>query len=192
MLRILLIRPGATELDEQGRIKGSLDIPLSDHGIDQVRQTVDELAGEQIKMIYASACLSARQTAEQIAENNSAKVKIVSNLHNLNRGLWQGKSIDELRTHQPKVFRQMQESPEFFSPPGGESIHDAQIRVGKWLAKVIRKHHDNEVIAIVAPEPLASVIRSRLSHGMVWDVWQQECRCGNWDVIDIELGHLVS
>lgn len=192
MLRILLIRPGATDLDEQGRIKGSLDIPLSDHGIDQVRQTVDELDGQQIKMIYTSPCLSARQTAEQIAENNHAKVKIVSNLHNLNRGLWQGKLIDELRTHQPKVFRQMQESPELFCPPGGESIHDAQIRVGKWLAKITRKHHDNEVIAIVASEPLASVIRSRLSSEMVWDVWQQECRCGNWDVIDIELGHLVS
>ncbi len=29
MLEVLLIRPGATTFDEDGRIKGSLDIPLS-------------------------------------------------------------------------------------------------------------------------------------------------------------------
>jgi len=29
MLKIVLIRPGSTDLNEQGRIKGTLDVPLS-------------------------------------------------------------------------------------------------------------------------------------------------------------------
>ena len=39
MLKILLIRPGVTDFDEQGRIKGTLDIPLNENGTAQVAQT---------------------------------------------------------------------------------------------------------------------------------------------------------
>ncbi len=34
--RVLLIRPGATDFDDQGRIKGSLDMPMSERGRQQV------------------------------------------------------------------------------------------------------------------------------------------------------------
>ena len=44
MLKILLIRPGVTDFDEQGRIKGTLDIPLSDEGTAQVAKMIDELS----------------------------------------------------------------------------------------------------------------------------------------------------
>ena len=43
MVRILIIRPGATDFDEQGRIKGTLDLPLSEGGSDQVVRLVQEL-----------------------------------------------------------------------------------------------------------------------------------------------------
>ena len=45
-LRVLIVRPGATELDEQGRIAGSLDVPLSETGEQQVAVVAGEL--EQI------------------------------------------------------------------------------------------------------------------------------------------------
>ena len=32
MLQIVLIRPGTTDFDEQGRIQGTLDIPLNERG----------------------------------------------------------------------------------------------------------------------------------------------------------------
>ena len=37
MLTILLIRSGTTEFDAQGRIQGTLDVPLSDEGLRQAR-----------------------------------------------------------------------------------------------------------------------------------------------------------
>ena len=30
--QVLLIRPGATDFDDQGRIKGTLDMPMSERG----------------------------------------------------------------------------------------------------------------------------------------------------------------
>ena len=54
MLRVLLIRPGTTDYDEQGRIKGRLDIPLNRQGMDQLARTVREVADQAIEIIYAA------------------------------------------------------------------------------------------------------------------------------------------
>ena len=42
MDQILLIRPGTTEYDQQGRVQGTLDIPLCEDG----RQEVEAMVGE--------------------------------------------------------------------------------------------------------------------------------------------------
>ncbi len=38
MPHFVLIRPGSTDYDQQGRIQGTLDIPLDDQGAEQVQQ----------------------------------------------------------------------------------------------------------------------------------------------------------
>ena len=64
MLRIVLIRPGSTDYDEQERIQGALDIPLNAGGVTEVSRIVEELRDKQIELIYAPRCEPARQTAE--------------------------------------------------------------------------------------------------------------------------------
>jgi broad specificity phosphatase PhoE len=41
MFKLLLIRPGVTEYDQQGRIQGTLDIPLCEDGRRQVEAMVE-------------------------------------------------------------------------------------------------------------------------------------------------------
>ena len=48
MFQILLIRPGATEYDQQGRIQGTLDIPLCEDGRRQVEAMIEELRAQPI------------------------------------------------------------------------------------------------------------------------------------------------
>ncbi len=185
MLRILLIRPGSTDLDEQGRIKGILDIPLSLHGTEQVAKAVGELAGIEIAAIYSAPAICCWQTATALADQRRVKVKRIDGLHNLDHGLWHGKLIDEVRQTQPKVYRQWQDNPEMVCPPDGESLPDARKRVAAALVKLIKKHKDG-VIAVIAPEPLASVCRSVLNESDLGDLWKAECDCGRWEVIDVE------
>ena len=44
MSQVLVVRPGATALDEQERMKGSLDIPLSEVGKQQVLLAIDQIS----------------------------------------------------------------------------------------------------------------------------------------------------
>jgi len=190
MLRVILVRPGSTDFDEQGRIKGSLDIPLNANGADQVEQTADELHSLEIDQIYTAPCQSARQTAEALASQRHMKVKEIDALRNLNHGLWQGKLIEEVKQKQPRVYRQWQEKPETVCPPDGESLEAAQTRVNKALAKLLRKHQSG-IIVLVVPEPMASLVNSFLSSKEIGDLWKSECVCGTWNTIEIEPKDLV-
>ena len=63
MLRIVLVRPGSTDFDEQGRIKGTLDIPLNENGTHQAVRAARELDDLGVEIVYTSPCQSAVQTA---------------------------------------------------------------------------------------------------------------------------------
>ena len=112
MSQIVLIRPGSTEFDEQQRIQGTLDLPLSVRGQQQVARIVQELAEVAIDVIYSSPCEPARSTAAALGSSRGVSVKEIETLHNVNHGLWQGLKTDEIRRKHPKVFKQWQESPE--------------------------------------------------------------------------------
>ena len=185
MFCIVLIRPGSTELDEQRRIKGTLSMPLSERGARQVAHTVEELSELNIEVVYTAPCQSARETADAISEALGVKVKQLDKLQNLNQGLWQGKLIEEVRQKQPKVYRRWQAHPETVCPPEGETLDDACDRIHAVLARLF-KRHTGGVIALVVPEPLASLIRRYLVGTQLGDLWKVECDCGGWERIDVE------
>jgi phosphoserine phosphatase len=184
MVQFLLIRPGSTDFDEQGRIKGTLDIPLSEVGALQVGRIVGELHDTPITCLYSSPCRSAEQTAKAVASDHKLKVKMLDELQNVDHGLWHGKLVDEVKHSQPKVFRQLQDHPETVCPPDGEPISSALDRVRTAIGRLTRKHKTG-TIALVIPEPLASLVRSILSHSTVGDLWRAECECGGWQLIDV-------
>jgi len=184
MVRILLVRPGSTDFDEQGRIKGTLDIPLSEAGSLQVTRIVQELRETKIDQVYSSPCRCAEQTAAILAGDHKLKVKQLSNLQNLDHGLWHGKLVDEVRHSHPKVYRQLQEHPETVCPPEGEPLGVAFDRVKAALERLLKKHRSG-IIALVVPEPLYTLVRSLLEDVEVGDLWKAECEEGGWHAIDV-------
>lgn len=190
MVQIVVVRAGSTEFDEQGRIKGTLDIPLSESGVSQVGRLVGELHEVPLTHIYTSPLLSAKQTAEALAADHRLKIKTLDELQNLDHGLWHGKLIDEVRVSQPRVFRQLQEHPETVCPPQGEPVGAALDRIRELLSRLLRKHRSGTV-AIVVPEPIATFVRAALSQGQLGDLWKAECECCGWQAIDVQPEHVA-
>jgi phosphoserine phosphatase len=184
MVQILLIRPGTTEYDQQGRVQGTLDIPLCEDGRQEVEKMVQELRGKQIDAVYMSPCQSASQTAETLSAAFELKPKALDKLQNLDHGLWQGMLVAEVKAKQPKVYRQWQDQPETVCPPQGETLMAAEQRVHTALAKLLKKHKADALVAIIAPEPLASVIRHAFGQQDWGDLWQCSKGCARWQVID--------
>ncbi len=178
MVQIVLIRPGSTDFDLQGRIQGNLDIPLCDEGRVQVKLALDDLRAMGLTAIYCAPCEAATETAGIIGSALRIKVKPIEGLRNLDQGLWQGMLIEDVKHKQPKVYRQWQEQPENVCPPDGEMLNEAAERVDEAIEKLIRKNRDGAV-GVVVPEPLASLVANRLHGGDIGDLWKahNDCKC---------------
>ncbi|MEM0925025.1 MAG: histidine phosphatase family protein, partial [Planctomycetota bacterium] len=190
LTRVLVIRPGATDFDDQGRMKGSLDMPLSDQGLEQARSLADELSSFQIKTLFCAPCESARETASLIAgrqrqRGSETKVKVLDAFRNLDHGLWHGKLIDEVRRNHPKVYRQGADHPDEFCPPEGEPVAEVKARITKSVRKCVKKGRE-ELVAILVTEPLASIVESELSGNDLESLWSRENDDASWTLLEAE------
>lgn len=187
--RFLLVRPGATDFDDQGRIKGSLDMPLNATGRRQVSDLAEQVAQFDLKTIFTAPCESAMQTAQKLADHQSesgrdVKVKVIDAFRNLDHGLWHGKLIDELKRNHPKLYRRGIENADEIIPPGGEAITEARTRVLKSLKKVLRKS-GSATVAIVMPDPMAGIVKQLLEgESSLCNLWSIETDAADWDLIE--------
>jgi probable phosphoglycerate mutase len=190
MLTILLIRAGRTDFDCEGRIQGTLDVPLSAAGRLEAEAAANELIDKSaaISALYVGPCLNAQQTAEIVGEKLRLKFKTLAKLHNLDQGLWQGMLFEEVKSKQPKVYRQWQERPETVCPPEGETLAAAAERIKQALAKLSKKHKSG-TIGLVLAQPLARVMRSMLRAEHLPSVCQSEC-AGKplWEPLEVPAG----
>ncbi|MEM7473471.1 MAG: histidine phosphatase family protein [Planctomycetota bacterium] len=185
MLEVLLIRPGCTTFDEEGRIKGALDIPLSELGNKQALQLADSLKETKLDCLYVAPAESAQASGKLICDYNFCRSKTLDCLRNLDHGLWQGKLVSEVKRLQPKVYRQFQENPEGMCPPEGETIEQAIERIQASMQKLVRKH-DGGSIGLVVPQPMASIVRYVLLGGSLGDLWKCELDFGTFETLRLE------
>lgn len=160
-------------------------MPLNERGRRQVAQTVFELAEAQINHIYCAPCESARETAEALAKEHPVKITDFDQYRNLDHGLWHGKLIDEVKRQHPRVYKMWQEGQENVCPPEGETWSEARERVSAGLRKMLKRHREG-VVAVVIPEPVATLMRSLLCQSDPGDLWKAECDCGRWEVLTVE------
>ena len=185
MIEVLLIRPGSTTFDHEGRIKGSLDIPLSAEGEAQAERLSQSLAEIKLDCLYVAPCESAVQSAELIGERNFCKQKSLECLRNLDHGLWQGKLLSEVRRLQPKVYRQFQEHPTDVCPPQGETVQAAYDRVSAIITK-LKKRHRGGRIGLLVPQPMSAIVRYALVGGSLGDLWKSELDFGTYETLLVE------
>jgi probable phosphoglycerate mutase len=183
MTKIVLVPSGTTDFDEQQRIVGTLDIPVSVGGQAQMEELAVQLRELPIEIVYSAPSQAARQSSQLLADRLGLKVRVVDDLENFHFGLWQGLLVSEVRRKHPKLIKQWEEHPATIEPPGGESVADAKARVEKRLRRLVRRH-PHETIALVAPEPLRTIIRCCLTQTEVTGVLLNGA-VASWEAFDV-------
>ena len=159
---VAVVRPGWTDFDEQHRLIGSLDLPLNSRGEAQLAALIERLKAlpKPPDALICGTAQPAKGTANTIAEALELTVRESEDLANLNLGLWQSSTIEDVSRRMSRVFRQWQEAPETVCPSEGEPWDVAVARVQRALKKPLRKF---DTLVIVASEPLASLVSSLLT-----------------------------
>jgi len=177
--RLILIPMGRTEWDEHGRLAGAADLPLSEAGARQVDQLAEQLAGQKLELICVSASQTAKQTAAILSDKLGVAVKTVKGLEDLDVGLWEGLTSDQLKQRYPRVYKQWVEQPASVRPPQGEHVQEAAERLLAAVVQISTKSKV-ETIGVVFGRLAIAAVRCRLADESLDNLWQKVEDSGSW------------
>ncbi|MBV8166945.1 MAG: histidine phosphatase family protein [Alphaproteobacteria bacterium] len=133
MTPLALIRHGPTAWNDDGRMQGHQDVPLTA----LARRTLATLKPPPALDGFAwvtSPLARARETARLIAPDIVATIEPA--LIEAAWGAWEGVALHALRLRHGDAFAAMERKGLDFLPPGGESPRMVQARLMPWLARL--------------------------------------------------------
>ena len=150
MTRLFLIRHGNTVDEETKKVyKGTMDIPLSRAGILRMHGAAAFLSAFALDRIYTSTLSRSIDSGRIIAASQGLAIEVAPAFDEVDFGVWEGLSFDEIRERYPEELSLWLKDPAANPPPRGESFRTARKRSMGRLRKIIAEHRGKQ-IAIVA------------------------------------------
>jgi len=153
-----LLRHGEVEGDAIYR--GSTDDPLTDHGWQQMVSSLENKGSWDI--IITSPLIRCREFAQLIAKEDEIDLEINPSLQEVDFGLWEGLTPDQIMEDDESLLHAWWSSPTTVTPPEGEDFHDFQARVLKSFKKIIQEYKGQRVLIVTH----AGVIRLLIMHAL--------------------------
>lgn len=159
-MRVCLIRHASTSWNEDGRIQGRTDIPLSPKGRAQV-EAWRLPVGFAEALCVASPLRRTRETAELLG---SSRVTCDPRLAEMRWGEFEGRTLSGLRAEIGPHLADHEAMGIDFRPPGGESPREVAARLAEFLADHANGKHD---LLLVTHK---GVLRASLVLALGWDM----------------------
>ena len=160
--RVILVRTGATEWDNVGRLAGTADLPISPDGRRRLEHLSAALSGVPFGCVWSpgdeASCETAVVVAGFAAERDTGpKPKLKKNdaLRELGLGLWEGSLAEELRARCPSAFGRWCEDPRDVTPPQGESIAELGERLVAECVRLMHRSRDESHALVNVLRPIA-------------------------------------
>jgi probable phosphoglycerate mutase len=153
---VLLIRHGETLWNQQGRMQGQNDSPLTPLGLEQARQLGRRLKNVSFAALYSSDLGRAHQTARCIADETGHEIVADPGLRERSFGIFEGLTRLEIeKAHPDENAKFITRHPDY-AMPGGESTAAFSVRAVACLESIARRHRGETIVVV--------------SHGLVLDV----------------------
>ncbi len=182
---IVLVRHGETDWNRDGRIQGKTDVPLNDRGREQARALAGELAGSSFDAVYSSDLSRARETAEILAAAIRLPVVVDPALRELDFGLWEGLTGEEVRERWPEMYERWA-TVGLDAHDGGESHEELSARVLGAVRRLAVIHDGGEILLVAHGGPLRALLMA--AEGLDYRTQRREFRSiPNCDVARIAI-----
>jgi 2,3-bisphosphoglycerate-dependent phosphoglycerate mutase len=155
LTEILLIRHGETLWNQQGRMQGQHDSPLTPLGLQQARQLARRLKTHAFDALYSSDLGRAHQTARCIADETGHEIRTEIALRERHFGMFEGLTNREIESRHPEQYVRFASRDPEYAMSGGESAAAFRARCVACL-EALAVRHDGATVVIV-------------SHGLVLD-----------------------
>lgn len=132
MTFIAFIRHGATQWNNDGRMQGHADTPLSEAG----RAALQAFRAPAVLRNSRWHVSPLRRAIESARILGPGAFAIEPRLIEMNWGEWQGETLAGLRTRLGSAMQENEGRGLHFRPPGGESPADVQARLKSWFRDI--------------------------------------------------------
>lgn len=160
--RVLLVRHGQTEWNVEGRFQGHQDSPLTAAGVEQARVTGARLRAFPLAAIYSSDLPRAEKTAQLLSDGMALGVTVDNRLRERNFGIFEGKSVDEMRAAHPIEFDMMRNGGADYAIPGGESKLQVLHRLHSFIDELPERHAGKTVLLVSHGATLNIIMKAML------------------------------
>ncbi|SDL16519.1 probable phosphoglycerate mutase [Maridesulfovibrio ferrireducens] len=154
-VRIALIRHSVTVWNEENRIQGHMDSPLTKYGRELAEEWKKQLSPESFDAVITSDLGRTIETAEIITRGLDIPFLKIPGLREQDWGEWSGLTYSELDQKWPGQLSAEEAKGWNFRPTGGESRAETSARAIKALEEGISKII--EIIDNDAPKVLAII-----------------------------------
>ena len=146
--RIHLIRHGQVVGHSQPRYNGQTDVALTDIGVEQYHRLRERLAGTPLSACYTSDLSRCVTGARIICDQFGIDPVRRSELRELNIGVWEGMTWDEIKTAWPDEWHARLADLVNYRVPEGENLLDVAARVMPVIAEIVARHQGQEVLVV--------------------------------------------
>ena len=127
-MKLYIIRHGQTDWNIAKKIQGRQDIPLNERGHFQAQCLGKAMENRPITAVFSSPQIRAMETAIAVASPAGVPVIPVRDLMEINYGVWEGKTEEELLRDDRALYEAWWSHPAETAPPEGESINQVNER----------------------------------------------------------------
>ena len=155
MTEILLIRHGQSVSNLEKYFTGSADIPLTELGRTQARQTAEYISAHyKVDVVYASDLSRAFETGKAVADLFGLPVIPDKSLREIFAGQWERVHFVDLEKRFPETFKVWQTDVGNAHPDGGESVAQLQQRILESVTRIARENDGKTVVIATHATPV--------------------------------------
>ena len=146
--RLYLVRHGELVTSKEWRYVGQMDVELNETGKKQIQNLSGRLSSEQIEMIFSSDLTRTIESAEIIGNKLEIINEPISELREINLGVWEGLTLEEIEESFPEDLVKRSEDIKDFRIINGESFSDVKKRVIPKLKDIIEGNVSKRILVI--------------------------------------------
>jgi ribonuclease H / adenosylcobalamin/alpha-ribazole phosphatase len=163
---VVLLRHGDTRLTPERRFSGvgSADLGLSATGRDQARQAADSalLRGRPITEILTSPMIRCQETAQILAAELSVPVTIDRSLREMDFGVWEGMTFDEVQERYPEDLQRWKQSASAWPTGSTETFAAVVDRMRTAAERFATRYAGASVVAVTHVTPMKALVADAL------------------------------
>ncbi len=181
MLKVILARHAETIWNEQMRYIGRTDLDLSELGQNNARLLAQYLSDSPIIEFFSSDMNRAIQTAQAVAQNFGSKVERRPLLNEIDFGVWEGLTYNQIIRRYPVFAQQWATNPYSVNIPEGEpwSVFTKRVLLGwnETIRMAAAQADEEKTVLIVTHAGCIKIILAEIlgfPREKAWFIWQDK------------------